>query len=57
MEGDKRDTYEDSDEEDEDVIEVELGDVGEFYGEWDAEDFVEGTIYLKSSPDECNFPC
>ncbi|EXK79187.1 hypothetical protein FOQG_16177 [Fusarium oxysporum f. sp. raphani 54005] len=57
MEGDKRDTYEDdSDEEDEDAIEVDLGDVEEFNGEWDAEDFVEGTIYLQSSPDKCNLP-
>ncbi|PNP58759.1 hypothetical protein FNYG_15037 [Fusarium nygamai] len=53
MEGDKRDTYEDSDEE-EDTMEVDLEDVEEFNGEWDAEDFVEGTIYLQSSPDECN---
>jgi hypothetical protein len=53
MEGDKRDTYEDdSDEEDEDIMEVDLGDVEEFNGEWD----VEGTIYLQSSPDECNLP-
>ncbi|PNP82362.1 hypothetical protein FNYG_04297 [Fusarium nygamai] len=56
MEGDKRDTYEDSDEEDEDTMEVDLGDVEEFNGEWDAEDFVEGTIYLQSSPDECSLP-
>ncbi|KAH7111458.1 hypothetical protein B0J13DRAFT_631801 [Dactylonectria estremocensis] len=57
MEGDKRDAYEDdSEEEDEDIIEVDLGDVEEFNGEWDAEDFVEGTIYLQSSPDECNLP-
>jgi hypothetical protein len=57
MEGDKRDTYEDdSDEEDEDIMEVDLGDVEEFNGEWDAEDFVEGTICLQSSPDECNLP-
>ncbi|KAH7165141.1 hypothetical protein DER46DRAFT_357125 [Fusarium sp. MPI-SDFR-AT-0072] len=57
MEGDKRDTYEDdSDEEDEDIIEVDLWDVDEFIGEWDAEDSVEGTIYLQSSPDECNLP-
>ncbi|PNP58765.1 hypothetical protein FNYG_15027 [Fusarium nygamai] len=55
MEGDKRDTYEDdSDEEDEDTIEVDLGDVEEFNEEWDTEDSVEGTIYLQSSPDECN---
>ncbi|KAM0185995.1 hypothetical protein ACHAPI_011899 [Fusarium lateritium] len=46
MEGDKRDTYEDdSDEEDEDTIEVDLGDVEEFNGEWDAGDSAEGTIY------------
>ncbi|KAL5610538.1 hypothetical protein FOBRF1_006655 [Fusarium oxysporum] len=56
MEGDKRDTYEDSDEEDEDTIEVDLGDVEEFNGEWDAENFVEGTIYVQSSPDERNLP-
>ncbi|RKK79378.1 hypothetical protein BFJ68_g16814 [Fusarium oxysporum] len=57
MEGDKRDTYEDdSDEEEEDTMEVALGDVEEFSGEWDAEDFVEGTIYLQSNPDECNLP-
>ncbi|WKT54188.1 hypothetical protein QSH57_004772 [Fusarium oxysporum f. sp. vasinfectum] len=54
MEGDKRDTYEDSDEEDEGTIEVDLGDVEEFNEDWDAEDFVEGTIYLQSGPDECN---
>ncbi|GFP54351.1 hypothetical protein TASIC1_0003073000 [Trichoderma asperellum] len=54
MEGDKRDMYEDSDDEDEDTIEVDLGDVEELDGEWDAEDFGEGTIYLQSSPDECN---
>lgn len=52
MEGDKRDAYEDSDEEDEDTIEVDLEDVEEFNGEWDAEDFVEGTIYLQSLPHE-----
>ncbi|KAJ4047519.1 hypothetical protein NW761_007424 [Fusarium oxysporum] len=58
MEGDKRDTYEDdSDEEDEDIIEVDLGDVEEFNGDWDAEDSVEGTIYLQSRPDKCNLPC
>ncbi|KAH7109332.1 hypothetical protein EDB81DRAFT_672863 [Dactylonectria macrodidyma] len=56
MEGDRRDAYEDSDEEDEDIIEVDLGDVEEFNGEWDAKDFVEGTIYLQSSPDESNLP-
>ncbi|RKK82833.1 hypothetical protein BFJ68_g17508 [Fusarium oxysporum] len=58
MEGNKRDTYEDgSDEEDEDTIEVDLGDVEEFTGEWDAEDSVEGTIHYQFSPDECNFSC
>ncbi|PNP77873.1 hypothetical protein FNYG_08787 [Fusarium nygamai] len=57
MEGDKRDTYEDdSDEEVEDTMEVDLGDVEEFNGDWDAENFVEGTIYLQSSPEECNLP-
>ncbi|PNP59953.1 hypothetical protein FNYG_14715 [Fusarium nygamai] len=57
MEGDRRDAYEDdSDEEDEDTIEVHLGDLEEFNGEWVTEDFVEGTIYLQSSPDECNLP-
>ncbi|KAF5616434.1 hypothetical protein F25303_13525 [Fusarium sp. NRRL 25303] len=57
MEGDKRDTYEDdSDEDDEDTVEVDLGDVDEFNEEWDAEDSVEGTIYLHSSPDKCNLP-
>ncbi|KAH7114711.1 hypothetical protein B0J13DRAFT_572942 [Dactylonectria estremocensis] len=56
MEGDRRDAYEDSDEEDEDTIEVDLGDVEEFNGEWDVEDFAGGTIYLQSSPDECNLP-
>ncbi|KAK6709702.1 hypothetical protein SNK04_010654 [Fusarium graminearum] len=57
MEGDKRDTYEDdSDEEDEDTIEVDLGDVEEFNGEWDAGDSAEGTIYYQSSPDQCDLP-
>ncbi|KAL9572094.1 hypothetical protein ACKAV7_003811 [Fusarium commune] len=56
MEGEKRDTYEDSDEEEEDTMEVDLGDVEEFNGDWDAENFVEGTIYLQSSPDEGNLP-
>ncbi|SPJ74761.1 uncharacterized protein FTOL_04492 [Fusarium torulosum] len=56
-EGEKREIYEDdSDEEDEGAIEVDLGDVEELNGEWDAEEFVEGTIYLQSSPDECNLP-
>lgn len=54
MEGDKRDMYEESDNEDEDTIEVDLGDVEEFDGEWDAEDFGEGTIYHQSSTNECN---
>jgi hypothetical protein len=57
MEGDKRDTYEDSsDEEDEDMIEVDLGDVEEFNGEWDAEDSMEGTIYYQSIPDQSDPP-
>ncbi|RKL15967.1 hypothetical protein BFJ70_g15221 [Fusarium oxysporum] len=57
LEGDKRDTYEDdSEEEEEDTMEVDLGDVEEFTGEWDAEDFLEGTIYLQSSPDVCSLP-
>ncbi|KAK7214329.1 hypothetical protein V2G26_002332 [Clonostachys chloroleuca] len=51
-EGDKRDAYEDdSDEEEEDTIEADLGGVEEFSEEWDAEDSAEGTIYLQSSPD------
>ncbi|KAK2480399.1 hypothetical protein H9L39_07967 [Fusarium oxysporum f. sp. albedinis] len=57
MEGDKRYLYDnDSDEENEDTFEVDLGEVEECKGEWVAEDFVEGTIYLQSSPDECNLP-
>ncbi|KAF5227006.1 hypothetical protein FANTH_14908 [Fusarium anthophilum] len=57
LEGDKRGIYEDdSDEEEEDTMEVDLGDVEEFNGEWDAEDFLEGAIYLQSSPDECSLP-
>ncbi|EXL66086.1 hypothetical protein FOPG_17720 [Fusarium oxysporum f. sp. conglutinans race 2 54008] len=57
MEGDKRYLYDsDSDEENEDTFEVDLGEVEECNGEWVAENFVEGNIYLQSSPDECNLP-
>ncbi|OAA74815.1 hypothetical protein LEL_06803 [Akanthomyces lecanii RCEF 1005] len=55
-EGDRRDAYEDSDEDDEDIIEVDLGNAEEFDGEWDVEDFARGTIYLQSNPDECHLP-
>ncbi|KAI5460956.1 hypothetical protein BGZ63DRAFT_473217 [Mariannaea sp. PMI_226] len=53
MEGDKRNMYEDdSDEDDEDTIEVDLGNVEDLKRNWDAEDFKEGTIYLQSNADQ-----